>query len=214
MTREKEAVRNIYVDLDHTLLCIDLLRERLLIAILHEPFILFQALYWLFRGGRARLKTEFAAGHPLDVGGLPFNQKLLSLLQERKSVGQKLILATGAPRQWADAIAAHLGIFDRVLATTLETGNLKARRKLDLILLDADELIGSFLRRPNGQLSLVPGRNWLARMLWVRSSFPVRCKARNLGGRPFVCISGVRICFFSCRRSAPTNCCTFGLRFC
>jgi 4-hydroxybenzoate polyprenyltransferase/phosphoserine phosphatase len=137
MTKEKEAPRIVYVDLDHTLLCIDLLRERLLLALFHEPLVLFRILFWLFCGGRARLKTEFAARHSLDVMDLPFNVELLVFLRAQKAAGRSLVLATAAPRQWAEAVAAHLGLFDRVLATTLETGNLKARRKLKFILEDA-----------------------------------------------------------------------------
>jgi 4-hydroxybenzoate polyprenyltransferase/phosphoserine phosphatase len=137
MTKEKEAPRIIYVDLDYTLLCIDLLRERLVTVLFHEPLTLFQVIYWLFCGGRARLKTEFAARHPLDVVSLPYNQELLAFLRAQKDAGQRLVLATAAAATWAQAIAAHLRLFDRVLATTLETGNLKSRRKLKLILEDA-----------------------------------------------------------------------------
>ena len=44
-----EDVRIIYVDLDHTLVRIDLLRERLLIAILRNPSIFLRRSFGSFR---------------------------------------------------------------------------------------------------------------------------------------------------------------------
>jgi len=134
----EEGVRTIYVDLDHTLVRIDLLRERLLVAILRNPTIFFKAIGWLLQGGRARLKMEIADLVTLDVANLPYNEELLSFLQEERAAGQALVLATAAPHAWAESISWHLGIFDRVLATNDTNGNLKGKRKLALILQDAD----------------------------------------------------------------------------
>jgi 4-hydroxybenzoate polyprenyltransferase len=132
-----EDVRIIYVDLDHTLVRIDLLRERLLIAILRNPSIFFKALFWLLQGGRARLKTELASRYSLDVANLPFNEELLFFLKKKRESGLELVLATAAPYAWAQSISEHLAIFDRVLATDATTGNLKGKRKLAMILKDA-----------------------------------------------------------------------------
>jgi len=132
------GVRIVYVDLDHTLIRIDSLRERLLLAILRKPLLFFQALRWLVQGGRARLKVEIASRCALDVTNLPFNEELLSYLKEKRNSGLELVLATGAPYAWARAISDHLAIFARVLATDGTNGNLKGKRKLALILQDAD----------------------------------------------------------------------------
>jgi 4-hydroxybenzoate polyprenyltransferase len=132
-----EGIRTIYVDLDHTLVRIDLLRERLLIAILRNPFIFFKALFWLLQGGRARLKIEIARLCPLDVANLPFNHELLSFLKKKRESGLELVLATSAAKAWARAVSDHLAIFERVLATDETTGNLKGKRKLAMILQDA-----------------------------------------------------------------------------
>jgi 4-hydroxybenzoate polyprenyltransferase len=133
----------IYVDLDHTLLCVDLLRERLILAMLNAPTVFFRALFWLCRGGRARLKVEIARRYPVHPAGLPFNEELLSFLQVQRQSGIRLVLATAAPAAWGQAIAGHLGIFDSTLATDLAHGNLKGRRKLELIRRDAgDEPFG------------------------------------------------------------------------
>jgi 4-hydroxybenzoate polyprenyltransferase len=132
-----ESVRTIYVDLDHTLLRVDLLRERLLLAILRNPVLLFQSIFWLLNGGRTRLKTEIARRASLNVSHLPYNDELLSFLKEERKAGLSLVLATATPIVWAQAIAKHLGIFSHVLATDEKHGNLKGRRKLEIILQDA-----------------------------------------------------------------------------
>ncbi len=138
MTIDKRGVKTIYVDLDHTLLCIDLLRDRLANILLHRPLALFLATYWLLCGGPARLKAELAARYPVDPAHLPYNADLLMFLRASRAAGQRLVLATAAPRPWAEAVAAHLNLFDHVLATTPETGNLKGRRKLEFILRDSN----------------------------------------------------------------------------
>jgi 4-hydroxybenzoate polyprenyltransferase len=123
--------------LDHTLVRIDLLRERLLLAILRNPSIFFKALFWLFQGGRARLKIEIASRRPLDVASLPFNEELLCFLKKKRESGLELVLATAAPHAWARSVSDYLAIFDRVLATDETNGNLKGKRKLAMILKDA-----------------------------------------------------------------------------
>lgn len=132
-----EGIRTIYVDLDHTLVRIDLLREQLLLAILRNPLIFFKALFWLLQGGRVRLKMEMARRCPLDVANLPFNEELLSFLKKKRESGLELVLATAAPSAWAQSVSEYLAIFERVLATDETNGNLKGKRKLAMILKDA-----------------------------------------------------------------------------
>jgi 4-hydroxybenzoate polyprenyltransferase len=130
---DEGVVRTIYVDLDQTLVRVDLLTERFLVAVVRNPAIFFQAIFWLLNGGRPRLKTEIARRCPLDVTHLPYNDELLAFLREERKAGQALVLATAAPTEWAKAVARHLAIFDRVLATDETQGNLKGKRKLEAI---------------------------------------------------------------------------------
>lgn len=133
-----EGVKLIYVDLDETLVRIDLLRERLLLAVFRNPVVLFQALGWLMQGGRVRVKAEMARLSSPDVAHLPFNDELLSLLKKSRESGASLVLATAASAGWARSVADYLAIFDRVLATDEASGNLKGKKKLAAILKDAD----------------------------------------------------------------------------
>jgi 4-hydroxybenzoate polyprenyltransferase/phosphoserine phosphatase len=107
------------VDLDGTLVRTDTLIECILAAINH-PLKLSQGLLAL-RFGKAAMKQQIAAVADLKPTLLPYNEKLLSLLRVEAASGRSLILATGADRKIASAVADHLGIFDAVLASD---GNL------------------------------------------------------------------------------------------
>jgi len=133
----EEGVRIIYVGMDQALVRIDLMRERVLIAALRNPLLLIRAIVWLLQGGKARVKIEIANRATLDVAHLPYNQELLSFLDEERAAGLRLVLVTAVPYEWAASISRHLGLFDAVLATDETSGNLSGERKLDAILEDA-----------------------------------------------------------------------------
>jgi 4-hydroxybenzoate polyprenyltransferase len=116
------------VDLDGTLIATDLLWEGLFILIRKNPLYLFAAVYWAFAGGPARLKCEIADRISIDPTVLPYRPEILERLRAERAAGRRLVLATGTPRKFADAIALHLGLFDLVLATD-RGGNLTSARK-------------------------------------------------------------------------------------
>jgi 4-hydroxybenzoate polyprenyltransferase len=115
------------VDLDGTLIATDLLWEGLFQLLRQQPLMLFLIPIWLL-GGPARLKQEIAQRVELDAANLPYRDVLIARLRAEKEAGRKIILATGTPKRFADAVAAHLGLFDEVIAT--EKGeNLTCVRK-------------------------------------------------------------------------------------
>ncbi|SMH46959.1 4-hydroxybenzoate polyprenyltransferase [Mesorhizobium australicum] len=116
------------VDLDGTLIATDLLWEGLFLLIRKNPLYLFAAIYWALSGGPARLKCEIAERIDIDPASLPYRPEVLARLREEHAAGRRLVLATGTPRKFADAIANHLGLFDLVLATD-RLGNLTSKRK-------------------------------------------------------------------------------------
>jgi hypothetical protein len=138
MTTEQRGVKTIYVDLDHTLICIDLLRDFLLSSLLRRPWMLLPVLYWFFRGGPRRVKAELSARYSVDPTQLPYNAAVVDYLRARRCAGDRLVLATAAAQPWAEAVAAHVKLFDKVLATSIEAGNLKGRRKLEAMQRDAN----------------------------------------------------------------------------
>jgi hypothetical protein len=122
--------RPLVVDLDGTLVSIDTLIVCAL-ALARRPFSLIRALFAL-RHGKARLKQALAAAADLDAALLPYNRELLAYLREQRARGRLLVLATGADRRMAEAVACHLDLFDRVLASDGRI-NLTRRAKLAAI---------------------------------------------------------------------------------
>lgn len=122
------------VDLDGTLVNTDTLVESAILLIKANPLTLFLMLLWLLRG-KACLKEMIAARTTLEVATLPFNQPLLDWLQRQSDEGRELVLVTAANQRIANAVAAYLGVFSQVIAST-DAGNLSAgnkRDKLDLL---------------------------------------------------------------------------------
>jgi 4-hydroxybenzoate polyprenyltransferase len=115
------------VDLDGTLLHTDTLVESVVTLLRQRPWMIGPALLALLRG-RAGFKAWLAGRVDLEVGCLPFNGELLDWLRGERAQGRRLVLVTAADRRIADAVAAHTGLFDEVLAS--EGGvNLKGRAK-------------------------------------------------------------------------------------
>jgi 4-hydroxybenzoate polyprenyltransferase/phosphoserine phosphatase len=115
------------VDLDGTLIATDLLWEGLFALLRKNPLTLFLVPFWL-AGGPARLKQAIAARVDIDAAALPYRQDLVERLRADHAEGRRIVLATGTPRKFAEAIAAHLDIFDAVLATD-GVDNLTSQRK-------------------------------------------------------------------------------------
>jgi len=122
----------IVVDLDGTLIRSDVLVESGFAFLKNAPLRCLQPLLWLLGGGKAHLKTKLAEHAEIDVTVLPYDQSLLAWLRAEHQAGRKLVLATASHRRFADAIAAHLGLFDTVYATD-DTVNLSAHKKRDAL---------------------------------------------------------------------------------
>jgi len=104
------------VDLDGTLIKTDLLFEMLLLLLKRRPLALFKLPLWLLKG-KAHVKRELAARVDPDVTCLPYREPLLAFLAEERLSGRRLVLATAADARVAQKVAAHLGLFDAVVAS-------------------------------------------------------------------------------------------------
>ena len=118
------------VDLDGSLVRTDTLLESL-VAGLKQPLELLRAAMQL-RHGKAQFKEAIAALGAPDAALLPYNEELLAFLRDEQKSGRPLILATGADRRIAVAVAQHLDLFDAVLASDGEN-NLTGAAKLAAI---------------------------------------------------------------------------------
>lgn len=113
------------VDLDGTLVRSDLLYESVLALLARNPLYVFLLPFWLLRG-KAALKDEIARRVALDPSALPYDERLLRLLED--SPARPRVLCTASNIRFAEAVAAHVGLFDQVLGSDATT-NLSGRRK-------------------------------------------------------------------------------------
>ena len=120
------------VDLDGTLIATDLLWEGLFVLLRKNPLYIFMIPVWLV-GGPARLKQAIAARIDIDAAFLPYRAELLESLRADHAAGRRIVLATGTPRKFAEAIARHLGIFDAVLATDGDHNLTSSRKRAALV---------------------------------------------------------------------------------
>lgn len=104
------------VDCDGTLIKTDLLHEGLLLLVKQAPLSLLELPLWLLRG-KAFVKQRVAEKVRFDWATLPYTPRVLELVREARAKRRIVVLATASPRAWGDAIAAHVGLFDRVVAT-------------------------------------------------------------------------------------------------
>lgn len=116
------------VDLDGTLVKSDTLVDAVLLLLRQQPRTPLEWPRWL-RSGRAGFKREVTRRAVVDVEHLPYNQPLLAYLREERSSGRKIYLATAADQAFAEQVAAHVGLFDGVLASD-GTHNLAGANKL------------------------------------------------------------------------------------
>ena len=119
------------VDLDRSLIRVDLLHEAMARLGLRSPIRLMRNA-WRHRRSLAAFKTAVAQIVPVDPAKLPYEPRVIAYLREEFARGRRLILATASPSIWAEPIAAHLGLFSDVIATDHQT-NYKKTQKLAAI---------------------------------------------------------------------------------
>ena len=127
------------VDLDGSLIKSDSLVEGLVLALRKKPLSCLRACLSL-GAGRARFKRRIAELADIDPRLLPYRADLLALLSAEALAGRSLILATAADEIVALGIAAHLGIFDRVIASD-GVVNRKGNEKLRAIKMVASRFL-------------------------------------------------------------------------
>lgn len=122
----------LFVDLDGTLTCSDLLAEAIVLALKRNPLNVFRLIVWAING-RANLKQRMAQWITPDVANQPYRLEVIDFLAEQKSVGgRRIVLATASDELWASRVAEHLDLFDDVIASNGDV-NLKGRAKLEAI---------------------------------------------------------------------------------
>jgi 4-hydroxybenzoate polyprenyltransferase len=121
------------VDLDGTLIRSDMLFESALLLIKRNPFYVFRMVVWLL-SGKAALKAQIASRVKLNPAALPYHREFLEWLKGQREAGRRLWLVTATHTTLAQPIAAHLGLFDGVIATEEGTnlaGTAKAAKLVE-----------------------------------------------------------------------------------
>ncbi len=132
MGEDVSARSPLCVDLDGTLIKTDLLWESLLALLKQNPLSLFLLPFWLLKG-KAHFKHEIARRVTLDASTLPYDQELIDFLTEQRRAGRTLVLATASHVSFAQAVAAHLGLFEERVFGSDASINLKGARKVALL---------------------------------------------------------------------------------
>jgi len=119
------------VDLDGSLLKVDLFKESLGKSFLRKPRVFLKTVALAFKS-RSEAKNFIAKIFRIEYSTLPYNNSIIDLINNYIGKGYKIILATGATHLYADPIANHLGFFTEVIATN-EINNI-GQNKLDAII--------------------------------------------------------------------------------
>jgi 4-hydroxybenzoate polyprenyltransferase len=104
------------VDLDGTLVAGDLFWESVLQLLKRNPLAVLSLGWWILRG-RAYAKHQVAQRAAIDPAGLRYRDEVVALLQDARRCGREVVLVTAADQGPAQAVADHLGLFTRVLAS-------------------------------------------------------------------------------------------------
>lgn len=105
------------VDLDGTLIRTDLLHEGFWGAVAYDPSVPLRASVVLVRQGRSGLKAWLARLAPVDPVHLPYTDSALAAVRRWRQRGGYAVLVTAADHRLAEAVAAHLGLFNEVHGT-------------------------------------------------------------------------------------------------
>src|SRR5579871_5862268 len=96
------------VDLDGTLIRSDLLIESGFAYLGHNPLRLFSLLA-IFGKGKALLKAVIAAQATIDVTHLPYDERVLGLMDEARRQGREVYIASASNERYVAAVANHVG---------------------------------------------------------------------------------------------------------
>lgn len=119
------------VDLDGTLLRSDILFESFWAAFARDWKTPILSVHALMKG-KAALKRRLAETTTVDVSSLPYDPEVIAYVKEWRAQGGRTALVTASDNSIAQAIAAHIGLFDEVYGSDGDK-NLKGARKAEFL---------------------------------------------------------------------------------
>ncbi len=128
--QEQKRLASVW-DLDGTLLRTDVFAESVIRLTLRQPWLVLAIVYWLCKG-RGYCKGRVAAIAESLWTSWPVREAVRDRIVLSRDAGQPVLLATAAHQAVADKVAAAIGLFDGVVASSDEH-NLKGSAKLAAI---------------------------------------------------------------------------------
>lgn len=126
------TARNVVVvDMDRTLLAVDMTIESVLHFMGHKPLRIPALIGWMMKG-RAVLKARLAEEAMPDVNMAPANPEVIAYIEERRAAGDWIVLASASNEKVVQAVADRFGLFDQVMGAT-EDNNFKGSAKADAL---------------------------------------------------------------------------------
>jgi 4-hydroxybenzoate polyprenyltransferase len=110
-----DGQRPLCVDLDGTLVPVDMLWEGVLRLVRRRPSLLLKLPLWMLRG-RAHLEQVVAERAEFDPTSLPYRADVLDIARAGADGGRRIVLTTLTGGRMAQAVADHLTVFHEVLA--------------------------------------------------------------------------------------------------
>lgn len=120
----------VIIDLDNTLVRTDLLIEASVQYLKGNPLRIFRLIGWAL-SGPLTIKKNLEKRIHIDASILPYDQKVIELIQSFKAQGERVMLASASPISWVQGVSNHLKLFDGALGT--DTENLKGLKKYQAI---------------------------------------------------------------------------------
>ncbi|NJL24160.1 MAG: hypothetical protein HC902_02580 [Calothrix sp. SM1_5_4] len=163
------------VDLDGTLIKTDLLAEAFVKLIFISPWRALWALTVLLTRGRLQFKHFVFANVQMNWASIPLRESVLSLIDDYRKQGRRVVLATATLKSVAESFASAAfpgSYFDEVLGSD-DAVNLKGPRKLALLssrFRDGFAYVGDaacdvpIWRRSRIAYEVAPSPNWSRRL--------------------------------------------------
>ena len=119
----KKYKNNLVVDLDQSLLKIDLFKEILARSLINNPRVFFKTILFAIYN-KAKAKDFISKNTKIVCDTLPYDNLVIDIIANYRAKGFQILLATGASKECALPIAKHLGLFDNVIATDGNKNNV------------------------------------------------------------------------------------------
>lgn len=126
-----KSPKYLVVDLDNSLLKIDLFKDALGKSLLQQPWVFCKTAF-LAIISRAKAKIYISKKYNIELHTLPYNKNVIDIINNYREIGYKIVLATGASTHYAGPISNYLELFDKVIATN-ESRNMTGINKLNAI---------------------------------------------------------------------------------